>query len=147
MKFAVHCAPSVNVWTPGWIGAVAAGAQADALPASASSAATARSAAASIVRIFNFVSPVETDSRYALGAMPHSGDGFFPYPSGAEAQTPVRSARAQDDIKTDSGPAAQLRDSTRDQVHPPRARRRDEDPEVRPARRRLSICTARPRAP
>jgi hypothetical protein len=25
-KFAVHCAPSENVWMPGWIGAVAAGA-------------------------------------------------------------------------------------------------------------------------
>src|SRR3954447_3830281 len=104
MKFAVHCAPSVNVWTPGWIGAVAAGAQADALPASASSAATARSAAASIVRIFNFVSPVETDSRYALGSHAPFWGQRFPYPAGAEAQTPVRSARAQDDIETDSGP-------------------------------------------
>ncbi len=26
-KFAVHCPPSVNVWVPGWIGAVSASAQ------------------------------------------------------------------------------------------------------------------------
>src|SRR3954454_15530163 len=75
MKFAVHCAPSVNVWTPGWIGAVAAGAQADALPASASSAATARSAAVSIVRIFNFISPVEVDVEVRLA--PSWGQRFF----------------------------------------------------------------------
>src|SRR3954451_18679122 len=66
MKFAVHWAPSVNVCTPGWIGAVAAGAQAEAVPARASIAAMAANAAASVIRIFNVVSPVETDSRYAL---------------------------------------------------------------------------------
>jgi hypothetical protein len=32
MKFAVHCAPPVRVCTPGWIVAVAAGAQAGAAP-------------------------------------------------------------------------------------------------------------------
>ncbi len=30
-KFEVHCAPSVSVCTPGWTGAVAAGAQAEAV--------------------------------------------------------------------------------------------------------------------
>src|SRR4051794_26046239 len=83
MKFAVHWAPSVNVWTPGWIGAVAAGAQADALPARASSAATATSAAVSMMRIFNVISPVEADSRYAL---PHPGDGLFSFPRAREAK-------------------------------------------------------------
>src|SRR3954464_7113676 len=32
MKFAVHCAPSVTVCTPGWIAAVAAGAHVGAAP-------------------------------------------------------------------------------------------------------------------
>src|SRR3954451_16036769 len=75
MKFAVHWAPSVNVWTPGWSGAVAAGAQADALPARASSAATARSAAASIVRVFKFVSPVENGLEVRLA--PSWGQRLF----------------------------------------------------------------------
>src|SRR5437763_7504562 len=39
-KFAVHCAPAVKVWTPGWIGAVAAGAQVGAALAEGASAAT-----------------------------------------------------------------------------------------------------------
>ena len=30
MKLAVHCAPAVRVWTPGWMAAVAAGAHAGA---------------------------------------------------------------------------------------------------------------------
>src|ERR1700760_1319049 len=47
MKFAVHWAPSVNVWTPGWIVAVAAGAQADAAEGAMASAATAAAAARS----------------------------------------------------------------------------------------------------
>src|ERR1700760_443372 len=47
MKFAVHWAPSVNVCTPGWIVAVAAGAQADAADGAMASAATAAAAARS----------------------------------------------------------------------------------------------------
>src|SRR2546429_1084233 len=39
-KFAVHCAPAVKVWTPGWIGADAAGAQVGAALAEGASAAT-----------------------------------------------------------------------------------------------------------
>src|SRR5256886_12935463 len=39
-KFAVHCAPAVKVWTPGWIGAVAAGAHVGAALAEGASAAT-----------------------------------------------------------------------------------------------------------
>src|SRR2546423_1881225 len=40
MKFDVHWAPWVNVWTPGWMAAVAAGAHADAAGASTSVAST-----------------------------------------------------------------------------------------------------------
>jgi hypothetical protein len=40
MKCDVHWAPSVSVWTPGWIAAVAAGAHAEAAGASASVAST-----------------------------------------------------------------------------------------------------------
>src|SRR5690242_7895827 len=47
MKFAVHWAPSVNVWTPGWTVAVAAGAQADAADGTMASAASAAAAARS----------------------------------------------------------------------------------------------------
>src|SRR3954465_1967505 len=50
MKLAVHCAPPVNVMTPGWTAADEAGAQADAVPASANSPATATSAVTSIER-------------------------------------------------------------------------------------------------
>src|SRR5690349_11130002 len=39
-KFAVHCAPAVKVWTPGWIGAVAAGAHVGAALAEGASATT-----------------------------------------------------------------------------------------------------------
>src|SRR5947208_3161983 len=39
-KLAVHCPPAVIVWTPGWIGAVAAGAQVGAALAEGASAAT-----------------------------------------------------------------------------------------------------------
>src|SRR5260370_22541955 len=42
MKLAVHCPPAVKVWTPGWIGAVAAGAQAGAALAAGASAAALR---------------------------------------------------------------------------------------------------------
>src|SRR6266508_4444042 len=49
MKLAVHCAPSVIVWTPGWIGAVAAGAQVGAATADGASAAASGTATAPTV--------------------------------------------------------------------------------------------------
>src|SRR4051794_25330736 len=100
MKFAVHWAPSVNVWTPGWSGAVAAGAQADALPARASSAATARSAAASIVRVFKFVSPVENGLEVRLA--PSWGQRFFVPRAGAPPNTAFAHPRAQPRNKSDA---------------------------------------------
>src|SRR5213592_4314901 len=53
MKFAVHWAPSVYIIVPGWIAAVAAGAQdgaASAVPVDAVSPATVRSAEAAVAR-------------------------------------------------------------------------------------------------
>src|SRR6266540_4244669 len=44
-KLAVHWAPAVTVWTPGWIGAVAAGAQVGAAAAGGACAATRGTAA------------------------------------------------------------------------------------------------------
>src|SRR5205823_13355570 len=70
-KFAVHCAPAVKVWTPGWIGAVAAGAQVGAALAEGASAATngratvAHVTAAAKTRASNFM------GRSSLGG-PHA---------------------------------------------------------------------------
>jgi hypothetical protein len=50
MKLAVHWAPSVWVWTPGWIGAVPAGAQADAAAGAIRNSASAVRAQASVRR-------------------------------------------------------------------------------------------------
>src|SRR6266511_1507613 len=55
-KFEVHWAPSVMVWTPGWIVAWSAGAQADA-PAGANAKAEIAAAATRAVRAFRFIDP------------------------------------------------------------------------------------------
>src|SRR3954453_2526520 len=82
MKFAVHCAPSVKVMTPGWIGALAAGAQARGLPAKASAHAMAAVVAARRVRSVTETSPC----RYVAGtptgtrAPPGRTTALRPYP-------------------------------------------------------------------
>ena len=50
-KFDVHCAPSVKVITPGWTGAVAAGAQVGAAAAVPAAARVRHVAAASVARV------------------------------------------------------------------------------------------------
>src|SRR5439155_4728025 len=58
MKLAVHCAPLVNVWTPGWTAALSAGAQAPAAGTTSSSAQTAAaSVTAACLRAFKVLPP------------------------------------------------------------------------------------------
>src|SRR3954453_9320204 len=66
MKFAVHWAPSVNVWTPGWIGAVAAGAQAEAVPARTSIAARGGKRGGERHTDLQLDLPCRNGSRYAM---------------------------------------------------------------------------------
>jgi hypothetical protein len=58
MKFAVHWAPAVSVWTPGWIVADEAGAQALAVVGTAARTATTRMSTRAFLNIRNALYPV-----------------------------------------------------------------------------------------
>src|SRR3989442_15609067 len=87
MKLAVHCAPLVNVWTPGWTAALSAGAHA---PAAGTMRSSAHTAAATVttasLRAFKVLPPA-CEIVLPAGALPaFSGD----CPTGREVMHPAQ---------------------------------------------------------
>ena len=72
MKFDVHWAPSVNVCTPGWMAAVAAGAHADA--AGASTSAASRGARDAQLELLHVLTLPRVRSRICVSLPPQASD-------------------------------------------------------------------------